>query len=242
MREEIDNTFITHAASILGDTHNGLKGQEILDKTSLYAFEFDVQLPHSEYPFGMINKRTALKENIEAFTPSQQYKIIKELCELEKFEDYSDAKNLKIKLLTRYSHLADGPDKATVNEILIEETTHWLADYPQALKLYESALTQFENDVFERNTLDDLRLSLELLLHKIFDNNKTLENQIPNLGKHLKNKGASTELRNMFVTLINYYTHYQNSYVKHDDAVIEEEIEFVFEITSSFMKHIVKLS
>ena len=32
-----------------------------------------------------------------------------------------------------------------------------------------------------------------------------------------------------------------NTYVKHDDAVIEEEIEFVLEITSSFMKHLVRL-
>jgi hypothetical protein len=30
--------------------------------------------------------------------------------------------------------------------------------------------------------------------------------------------------------------------VKRDDAVIEEEVEFVFELTSSFMKHLVRLS
>ncbi len=46
----------------------------------------------------------------------------------------------------------------------------------------------------------------------------------------------------MFVRLVDYYGKYQNSYVKHDDAVIEAEIEFIFEITSSFMKHIVKLN
>ena len=46
----------------------------------------------------------------------------------------------------------------------------------------------------------------------------------------------------MFLKLIDYYCKYQNFYVKHDDAVIEEEIEFIFEITSSFMKHIVRMS
>ena len=46
----------------------------------------------------------------------------------------------------------------------------------------------------------------------------------------------------MFLKLVGYYSKYQNSYVKHDDGVIEEEIEFIFEITSSFMKHIVRLS
>ncbi len=46
----------------------------------------------------------------------------------------------------------------------------------------------------------------------------------------------------MFVKLVDYYTKYQNSYVKHNDAVIEEEVEFIFELTSSFMKHLVRLS
>ena len=41
--------------------------------------------------------------------------------------------------------------------------------------------------------------------------------------------------------LIDYYSKYQNTYVKHDDAVIEPEIEIIFEITSSFMKHLVRL-
>ena len=45
----------------------------------------------------------------------------------------------------------------------------------------------------------------------------------------------------MFRTLVKYYSNYQNSFVKHNDAVIEEEIEFVFEVTSSFMKHLVKI-
>jgi hypothetical protein len=44
------------------------------------------------------------------------------------------------------------------------------------------------------------------------------------------------------VKLVDYYAKYQNSYVKHDDAVIEEEVEFVIELTWSFMKHLVRLS
>jgi hypothetical protein len=46
----------------------------------------------------------------------------------------------------------------------------------------------------------------------------------------------------MFVKLVDYYAKYQNSYVKRDDAVIEEEVEFVIELTSSFIKHLVRLS
>lgn len=62
------------------------------------------------------------------------------------------------------------------------------------------------------------------------------------MGKFLKENAGSPELTSMFVTLVDYYTKYQNTYVKHDDAVIEEEVEFMLELTSSFMKHVVRLS
>ena len=88
---------------------------------------------------------------------------------------------------------------------------------------------------------DDLRLALEKLLRAVFVNKKSLENQIGFVGSYIKKRGGSTELANMFVKLVDYYSKYQNSYVKHDDSVIEEEIEFIFEITSSFMKHLIRL-
>ena len=138
--------------------------------------------------------------------------------------------------------MASADSESEVNESLIEETRHWLEDYPEPLKLYNEALVKFQEDVYRRNLLDDLRLSIELLLQAIFSNSKSLENQIGHLGGHLQDKGGSRELTNMFVKLVEYYSKYQNTYVKHDDAVIEEEIEFIFEITSSFMKHIIRLS
>ena len=45
----------------------------------------------------------------------------------------------------------------------------------------------------------------------------------------------------MFVKLIDYYSKQNNTYVKHDDAVIENEIEIIFEMTSSFMKFLARL-
>ncbi len=46
----------------------------------------------------------------------------------------------------------------------------------------------------------------------------------------------------MFQKLVEYYSKYQNTYIKHNDKVIEEEIEFTFELTSSFMKHFIRIS
>jgi hypothetical protein len=89
--------------------------------------------------------------------------------------------------------------------------------------------------------LDDLRLALEILLKAIFDNGRSLENQLPALGQFIKLRGGSPQLSNMFSKLVEYYSNYQNTYVKHADAVIEQEIEFVLEITSSFMKHLIRM-
>ena len=96
--------------------------------------------------------------------------------------------------------------------------------------------------LFVRNLLDDLRLALEKLVQAILGNDKSLENQLPAVGQFVKARGGSPELSNMFAKLLDYYCKYQNNYVKHDDAVIEEEVEFIIEITAAFLKHFVRLA
>ena len=143
-------------------------------------------------------------------------------------------------LFRSYGHFNTELD--SVNEMLIDETKHWLDSFDDVLSLYDEALLKFKNNIFERNLLDDLRLALEKLLKHIFKNSKSLENQISDLGAFISSKGGSKELANMFQKLVDYYSKYQNSYVKHDDKVIEEEIEFMFELTSSFMKHLIRIN
>ena len=239
----IPATFINFSADILGSTAQGLSGSKIAEFCSAYAIDFKVTIPFPKYPFPseLPNKRTALRENLNAFSPQQQFKIIKQLCELDQFKENNDIKDLKIKLITRYGQLNNGEGSNEVNEALIEETKHWLQSHPDSLKLYQEALSKFDNQVFQRNLLDDLRLSLELLLKSIIGNNKSLENQLGDIGTFIQSKNGSKELNNMFVKLIDYYSKYNNTYVKHDDAVIENEIEIIFEMTSSYMKFLARL-
>ena len=88
-----------------------------------------------------------------------------------------------------------------------------------------------------RNVLDDMRLALELFLKEILNNQKSLENQLSEIGNFQKGKGKSQEFINMFKQLLDYYAKYQNKYVKHDDAVKPEEIDFVIELTTLFMRN-----
>jgi hypothetical protein len=235
--------FINHAADILGETSSGLSGSKIATHCSAYAIEFNVDIPYPNYPFPkeLPNKRTALRNNLKAFSAEQQFKIIKELCELDQFKEDKNIRDLKIKLISRYGHLASADQSEKINEALIEETKHWLSDYPESLKLYQEALTKFESKIFQRNLLDDLRLSLEKLMKDVLGNSKSLENQLSEIGSFIKDRNGSKELTNMFVKLIDYYSKYHNTYIKHDDAVIENEIEIIFEMTCSFMKFIIRI-
>jgi hypothetical protein len=190
------------------------------------------------------NKRTALYQNLMAFSEPQRYRIIRELCDHPTVRQANEqaVEKLKLRLIARYGHLADESLGSELDAVLIQRTQHWLAPFPDVLALYDQGVQKHANGIFLRNVLDDLRLALELLLKSVFVNEKSLENQITLFGDLIKRRGGSPELVNMFVKLVDYYTKYQNSYVKHDDAVIEEEVEFIFELTSSFMKHLIRLS
>ncbi|MCA5005668.1 hypothetical protein [Sphingobacterium bovistauri] len=122
-----------------------------------------------------------------------------------------------------------------------KNTTGFLHQFPDAEKLYNSGVEKIEKGVYERNALDDLRLSLELLLKAILGNAKSLENQRAAITELFKNKQVSPQLANMFWTLIEQYSKYQNENVKHNDKIQVKEINFVLDLTNSFMKHLVQI-
>ena len=128
-----------------------------------------------------------------------------------------------------------------VNTSLVNENIKRLEDHPEAAKAYLSAIEKFNQGTLERNLLDDLRLSLELLVKSILGNNKSLENQKDLLGTFLKTKNVSKEARNMYNTLIGYYTNYQNSYVKHNNNVQRAEVDLMINLTSSHMSFLINV-
>jgi hypothetical protein len=241
--DEIPATFVRYAADILGETQSGLTGTKIIESTTAYAVQFGIDVPHTRMSISTPNKRSVLYDNLLVFTAAQKYQIIKELCDHPSFgKTGSDQRNkLKIQLISKYNHLDPSPASSDLNQGLVDETRHWLGQFPESLSLYNEALAKYSHGAFSRNVLDDTRLALEKLLHALFENHKSLENQKPFVGGYINDTGGSAQLSNMFVSLLSYYCQYQNDYVKHDDAVKEEEIEFIIEITSSFMKHLIKI-
>jgi hypothetical protein len=240
---ELPVTFVRYAADILGETQHGLTGTKIIESTTAYAVQFGINVPHTRMSISS-QKRSVLYDNLLAFTASQRYQIIKELCDHPSLGEggAGQRKKLKILLISKYNHLDPAPEASDLNQGLIDETRHWLSGFPESLLIYNEALAKYSHGAFSRNVLDDMRLGLEKLLHSLFENHKTLENQRAAVGGYIKDTGGSAQLSNMFASLLSYYCQYQNDYVKHDDAVKEEEIEFIIEITSSFMKHLIKIN
>jgi len=127
-------------------------------------------------------------------------------------------------------------DEKSVNDVL-----DWLISYPKVQKSLKSALEKYQNKIYQRNLIDDLRVSLELLFKEILNNNKNLENQEKNLSEYLEKKNVPKELKNMFWKLIDYYTKYQNNYAKHGDKVDSLEIEFMIYLTGTFIRFLMIL-
>ena len=81
MPQPLSALFVNHAADVLAETSNGLSGTEIVRALGAYALDFNVEIPHPTYPFDAPNKRTALAQNLMAFSEPQRYRIIRDLCD-----------------------------------------------------------------------------------------------------------------------------------------------------------------
>lgn len=243
VKSKLDDAFLSYASDILADTNYGMSGAQIVKYSNSYAIDFGVNIPITSSDFGKFgsivpNKRTALYKNLQAFNAVQQFAIIKDLCDIPLFAENDKVIDLKIKLYTRYGNLAT--EKIAKTELIIK-TRHWLENHLNALEQYNNSLAKYEGGIFERNTLDDIRLAFELLVKDLLKNGKSLENNIAELGLKLKEADTSIELRNMCTQIIKYYTDFQNNHVKHNDKVNEKEIEYIIELTSVVMKFLIKI-
>lgn len=229
---QVPSSVLTYASDVFGDTNNGLSGTEIVRFFTDKSFDYSVEIPHSTYPFDAPNKRTALLENLKKFSPVQQVEIIEELLEHPKLESLERTAVLKHKI-------ADIKQNNVPSQgIFSNEPAKFLANHPKSQQLYRQALKKFEDCIYQRNCLDDLRLCLETFLHDVLQNAKPIEKQGNDLDAFLAAKGTSPEIRTMFGKLLEQYAIYQNRYVKHDDNVNKDEIGLIFRITHTLIQSI----
>ena len=233
------NSFIDYASDILGDTDNGISTIQIISICNKFATEYNVNIPHTKIYKGcnqtFANKRTALKENLQRFNEQQAFEIIKYICELRKYNELKEFKDVKIKLYLNFPQYVDKEENIELNNDIIENT-ELLSSYPKAKKVYEDACSLFKYGIYERNLIDNLRLALELICKQLLSNEKSLEHNIDEICAFLNKKNCSQEFINMFRKLIDYYLKYNNNNIKHDENINISEVTFVFGLTNLFIR------
>ncbi|HDT7311697.1 hypothetical protein JFK49_01700 [Enterococcus faecalis] len=232
--------LITMASGTLNEVYSGT---EIATLFAEYGAEFNSSVPFISTPFpNFTSKATAIQNNLQSFTEEQQFKIIKELCESVLAQNPANkdvAKILKL-LLKNYGSVYSN-DKIDRN--IINETNTWLTASSRAKEEFEKAIQSYDNSIYNRYTLDSIRLAFEFFMQDILKNSKSLENQ-PIEGELLpllRKKGIPKEIINLVRLIIKGLISYQNENVKHSQTFTDLEVEFVIEQTSIFMKLFAKI-
>jgi len=220
---------LTKHIDLLSRNPNGAtEFKDKLDSNLLYYYEADAKLI---YLYELL-KTLSIKyeEHLITCDFSEQ----PEKCSTNRFyikcKFFAEQEIRTLNPFTEYSIL-----RPNINSDLLKANLLELKEYPDAAKLYQSALDKLNESRYERNLLDDLRLCLEIIIKKKLNNNKSIENQNENLGEYLKEKGISKELTNMLIKLLDYFTKYHNTYIKHNDHVKEKEIDFTINLTAAFI-------
>jgi len=232
--------LITMASGTLNEVYSGT---EIATLFAEYGAEFNSSVPFISTPFpNFTSKATAIQNNLQSFTEEQQFKIIKELCESVLAQNPANkdvAKILKL-LLKNYGSVYSN-DKIDRN--IINETNTWLTASSRAKGEFEKAIQSYDNSIYNRYTLDSIRLAFEFFMQDILKNSKSLENQ-PIEGELLpllRKKGIPKEIINLVRLIIKGLISYQNENVKHSQTFTDLEVEFVIEQTSILMKLFAKI-
>ena len=232
--------LITMASGTLNEVYSGT---EIATLFAEYGAEFNSSVPFISTPFpNFTSKATAIQNNLQSFTEEQQFKIIKELCESVHAQNPANkdvAKILKL-LLKNYGSVYSN-DKIDRN--IINETNTWLTASSRAKEEFEKAIQSYDNSIYNRYTLDSIRLAFEFFMQDILKNSKSLENQ-PIEGELLpllRKKGIPKEIINLVRLIIKGLISYQNENVKHSQTFTDLEVEFVIEQTSILMKLFAKI-
>ena len=130
---------------------------------------------------------------------------------------------------------------AELDEALVSSPLLWLRAYPSAYKCFSTALKQYVQDAYVRDTADNLRKALEAFLQDFFKNDRNLSNNIPIVATYLKACGAPREFSETYVKLADLYRKLNDRAAKHNDAIDARFLEFLLYQTGAFIRLLLTL-
>lgn len=116
-----------------------------------------------------------------------------------------------------------------------------LETYSIDLKNQWQRTYRFYDHLDYRNALDNMRLTIELLIKRITCSEASLENQKSALGKFFEDKDISKEVRNLFFKMLDMYEKIQNHEAKHNlpQNLNSKEIKFLMNQSTVIIKFLI---
>lgn len=206
-------------------------GRQLIEITKTFGNEVGEQVKYKTYAEanGCLRKEI-LSENINGFSDENKVRFFEELL------NYSEVKQ-DVKLVDQIKTLIRSYYSDKTTEVF---GAHFLEKYGSKINCaWQDACKNFDEGQY-RDASDNSRLTLELLLKKICNNSRSLENNIKAIGSFLKEAGVKSEFCNIFIKIIKIYTDIQNNFVKHSgpDELLKEETSCLMNMTVVFIKFI----
>lgn len=126
-----------------------------------------------------------------------------------------------------------------LDNVLVSDVLTWLQRYPKAHKTYCTALKQYAEGIYIRDTADNFRKALEEFCQEFLSNTKNLANNITEVFQYLGKNNAEPEVASMMKSLMNTYDTLNNKIAKHNDKVDEKYLEFLMYQTGVFIRMLI---
>lgn len=108
-------------------------------------------------------------------------------------------------------------------------------------KCYNDAIGKMAEGKYDRNSVDDVRLALEIYLKEVLGNDKPLEKQNAALKEYLADHDVSEELIKTHTQSLFNLCNFFNNHAKHDYNVKSEEVDSAIGYANQIMKSLLNI-
>lgn len=193
---------------LLDDIENQLKeiftGNEIISLTQSYANSVGKKVPYTSV--GYNSKKDILSANLNILSYDEKLSFFDEIRQHSQVRSHTD-------LCAQIDRLVAKDSKPTIK--VRNSISDLISEYSDDINSQWKKAYYFYDRGDYRNSLDSIRLTIELLVKNITNTDKSLENQTSNLGKFFATQGISKETRNLFFRMLDLYLKIQNNEAKH---------------------------
>ena len=130
-------------------------------------------------------------------------------------------------------------DSQTIKDAM--EIRDALSSDSKVRKSYNDAIEKIAEGRYSRNSVDDIRVALEMYLKEVLGNNQPLEKQTTNLKQFYRQKKMSGELISMHTQSLNNLCNFFNNHAKHDYNIKSEEVDVAIGYANQIMKSLLNI-